>query len=147
MASIEERIANLSPEQMARLAKHLQEKRSADVKMERIPRRENPDRAVLSFSQMRLWFLDQVDPGNPAYNIPAVVRLEGALNTPALEFSLAEIIRRHEILRTCFIAIAGEPVQVINPTTKFALPVVDLAGFEFCRNGRMKPEPIFKNKP
>ncbi|HEY7493197.1 MAG TPA: condensation domain-containing protein, partial [Candidatus Tectomicrobia bacterium] len=81
----------------------------------------------LSFAQQRLWVLDQLEPGNPAYNIASAVHLTGALNVAALEASLQEIVRRHEVLRTTFATVAGQPVQVIAPALTLALPVVDLS--------------------
>ena len=80
----------------------------------------------LSLAQQRLWFLDQLGPGCAAYNIPAAVRLTGRLHVTALERSLSEIIRRHEILRTTFPAEDGRPVQAIAPAHALTLPVVDL---------------------
>jgi amino acid adenylation domain-containing protein len=80
----------------------------------------------LSFAQQRLWFLDQLDPGNPVYNIAAAVRIRGRLNVWALEQSLNEIVRRHEVLRTSFATVDGRPVQVIAPALMLALSVVDL---------------------
>ena len=80
----------------------------------------------LSFAQQRLWFIDQLAPGNSAYNIPAAVRLKGPLNVVALEQSLNEIVKRHETLRTTFAIVDGGPVQVIAPTLTMTLPVVDL---------------------
>ncbi|MEW6735520.1 MAG: condensation domain-containing protein, partial [Acidobacteriota bacterium] len=80
----------------------------------------------LSFAQQRLWFLDQLVPGNPFYNVPAAVRLEGSLNVKALEESLAEILHRHEALRTSFISVEGRPVQVISPSQSLILPLIDL---------------------
>ncbi|HEV7516484.1 MAG TPA: condensation domain-containing protein, partial [Thermoanaerobaculia bacterium] len=87
----------------------------------------------LSFAQERLWFLDQLDPGSGAYDVPAALRLRGALAAPVLAASFAEIVRRHEALRTVFAVAAGEPAQVILPATAAAatagaLPEVDLAG-------------------
>ncbi|MEA2691483.1 MAG: hypothetical protein QOJ16_870, partial [Acidobacteriota bacterium] len=88
----------------------------------------------LSFAQERLWFLDQLDPGSPAYNLPAPLLLRGRLAPPALAASFAEIVRRHEALRTTFALEAGaesQPVQVIAPAippTAPGLPLVDLAG-------------------
>ncbi|HEY9856591.1 MAG TPA: amino acid adenylation domain-containing protein [Stenomitos sp.] len=80
----------------------------------------------LSFSQERLWFLDQLDPNSSTYNIPAALRLKGSLDVVALERSLNEIVRRHEVLRTTFAKVNGEPVQVIHPALSLPLPVIDL---------------------
>lgn len=79
----------------------------------------------LSFAQRRLWFLDQIEPGNPFYNIPGAVRLKGSLNIAALKQSFHEIVRRHEILRTTFKTVDGQPVQAISPTLKLTLPVIN----------------------
>ncbi|HLL45921.1 MAG TPA: amino acid adenylation domain-containing protein, partial [Longimicrobiaceae bacterium] len=81
----------------------------------------------LSFAQERLWFIDQLEPGSAAYNIPVARRLEGALDRAALERSLGEIVRRHEALRTVFREVNGSPVQVIAPCGGLALPVEDLS--------------------
>jgi len=90
-----------------------------------LPVPRNGDLA-LSFAQQRLWFFDQLEPGLPAYNIPAAVRLKGPLNLAALEQSLNEIVKRHESLRTTFGKVDGRPTQVIAPTLTIKLPVVDL---------------------
>jgi acyl transferase domain-containing protein len=88
-----------------------------------IPRdRELP----LSYAQARLWFLDQLEPGNPAYNLPAAVRLAGRLDIPALARTFDEIRRRHEALRTSFVAHQGHGLQLISPDWRAPLPVVDL---------------------
>jgi amino acid adenylation domain-containing protein len=83
--------------------------------------------APLSFAQQRLWFIDQLTPGNPVYNIPAAYRLNGDLNAQALEDSLNEIIRRHAVLRTTFEARDGQPVQVIAPHFRLALASIDIS--------------------
>ena len=80
----------------------------------------------LSFAQQRLWFIDQLEPGNSAYNFPAAVRLKGPLNVTALEQSVNEIVKRHEALRTTFATVDGRPVQVIAPTLTVRPPVVNL---------------------
>ena len=85
----------------------------------------------LSFAQQRLWFLDQLEPGNPAYNLAAAVLLTGPLDRAAFAASLEEVVARHEALRTTF-GLAddsdGEPVQRIAPPAPLPLPGIDLAG-------------------
>ena len=83
-------------------------------------------RLPLSYAQQRLWFLDQLVPGTPVYNIPAAVRLPCEINVDALRQSLNEIIRRHETLRTTIAIVDGEPIQVVAPDLKLALPLIDL---------------------
>ncbi|MFQ5610897.1 MAG: amino acid adenylation domain-containing protein [Anaerolineae bacterium] len=87
-----------------------------------------PDSFALpaSFAQQRLWFLDRMEPGSPAYNIPAALRLAGPLDVTALERSLSELVRRHETLRTTFETGQSGPVQVISPPEPCPLPVIDL---------------------
>lgn len=80
----------------------------------------------LSFAQQRLWFLDQLQPGNSAYNIPVGVRLQGVLNIMALQQSFQEVINRHEALRTVFTTVAGQPIQVIIQSPSFTLSAVNL---------------------
>lgn len=81
----------------------------------------------LSFSQQRLWFLDQLEPGNAAYNLPTAIRLIGELDVVAFEKTLSEIFKRHEVLRTCFPATNGIPVQEINSPAPVRLEVQDLS--------------------
>ena len=80
----------------------------------------------LSFAQERMWFIEQLEPNSPVHNIPAVFRLRGALDAPALEKSLNELVGRHEVLRSSFAAVAGQPIQVIAPYLSLSLPLVDL---------------------
>jgi amino acid adenylation domain-containing protein len=79
-----------------------------------------------SFTQERLWLLDQMDPGNPAYNIAGGVRIRGALNIPALHRSLNEVVRRHEALRTTFRSIGGQVAQIIGLELNLPLPIITL---------------------
>jgi amino acid adenylation domain-containing protein len=81
----------------------------------------------LSFAQQRFWFLSQLDPESSAYNMSLAVRLRGALDVAALEGSVAEIVARHESLRTRFTAIGDEPSQVIEAAGTFELPLVDVS--------------------
>ncbi|MBD2690475.1 non-ribosomal peptide synthetase [Anabaena catenula] len=80
----------------------------------------------LSFAQQRLWFLEQLQTNNAAYNITSAVRVLGDLNITALEASLNEIIKRHEALRTALIAVEGLPMQVITANLQLSLPIIDL---------------------
>src|SRR5262249_26308010 len=75
---------------------------------------EPTDRLPLSFGQQRLWFLGQLEPGNPAYNMPGAFRLSGRFDRAALRASLAEVVRRHETLRTTFRVVDGRPVAVLG---------------------------------
>ncbi|WP_460202333.1 amino acid adenylation domain-containing protein [Scytonema sp. NUACC21] len=80
----------------------------------------------LSFAQQRLWFINQLAPDNPTYNIPIIINLTGHINVVVLEQSLNEIIRRHDILRTNFVVSESKPVQVIKPAAALTLSVEDL---------------------
>ena len=80
----------------------------------------------LSFAQERLWLMERLEPNNSAYNVPAALRFIGSLNIAALEQSLNEIVRRHEVLRTTFTVVDGQPIQAIAPSLTLKIPVVDL---------------------
>ena len=82
----------------------------------------------LSMAQQRLWFLDQLEPGNPAYNIHMAVRVHGRVNVEFLQKAFDEIFRRHEVLRTSFAAVEGTPVQIISDPQSFKLRVIDVSG-------------------
>jgi amino acid adenylation domain-containing protein len=92
--------------------------------IERISRDEELN---LSFAQQRLWFLTQLQPDSPFNNLSAAFRLQGQLNEQALQQSLNEIVRRHEVLRTTFKTISGRPIQIISSEATFSLPVIDLS--------------------
>ena len=80
----------------------------------------------LSFSQQRLWFLDQWLPDDPFYNIPVPLRLAGPLDASALERALNEVVRRHDVLRASFPSEGGRALQMIAPALTLSLPLVDL---------------------
>lgn len=80
----------------------------------------------LSFAQQRLWFLDQLEPGTPTYNIATGMRMIGTLDVDAFEQAITEIIRRHEVLRTTILTIDGQPQPVVAETQSFKLPVIPL---------------------
>ncbi|HVS00904.1 MAG TPA: amino acid adenylation domain-containing protein, partial [Thermoanaerobaculia bacterium] len=120
------RLANLSPEKRRLLLKLLQKEAERTEGDRSIPRRTGEGPAPLSFSQQRLWFLDRLTPGSPAYNLFAAVRLSGALRVEALRLALDEVVRRHEVLRVRFEEAGGQPVQIAAPSLEVELPVVDL---------------------
>ncbi len=93
----------------------------------------------LSFAQARLWFFSQLESESAAYNMPEPLRLIGELNVGAMERAIAEIIRRHEGLRTSFELVDDAPVQKIT-TVKFTLsPPIDLQSLsESAQSQRLK---------
>jgi hypothetical protein len=84
------------------------------------------DQSPLSFGQQRIWFLSQLDKGNPFYNVPEAVRLRAAASVAALGQVFSEIVRRHEVLRTKFAVTNGHPVQVLVPAEPIVLSLIDL---------------------
>lgn len=128
MNEIAGRIATLSPEQLARLSQELKARKSSKGRAPEIPRRTEGDRCPLSFSQQRLWFLDQLTPANAAYHVPCAVRLSGPLNLAGLQQAFREIIRRHEVLRTTLAMVDEQPVQVVGPVFDPPLLTIDLQG-------------------
>jgi amino acid adenylation domain-containing protein/FkbM family methyltransferase len=99
-------------------------------RIERLAERERGGGTALSYGQQRLWVLDQLQPGSAVYNIPMAIRLNGRLNIHVLEQALGEIVRRHEALRTRFVAIAGQPAQVIVADEKLSLSIIELSQLE-----------------
>jgi NRPS condensation-like uncharacterized protein/acyl carrier protein len=113
---------------VAGLAEGIQVAMKAELKrnaspINRISRNSN---LPLSFAQERLWLLEQLQPGSLAYHTPAAIRLDGSLDIAALEQALNEILRRHEVFRTTFTVVDGQPVQAIVPFQSVSLPVVNL---------------------
>ncbi|MFC1975073.1 HAD-IIIC family phosphatase [Chloroflexota bacterium] len=109
--------SDLTPkEKRALLAQLLQEKIN------------EPHSYPLSYGQERMWFLEQLDPGNPALNIPMNVRLSGNIDQAILERSLNEIIRRHDTLRTTFSIIDGQPVQEVVSNSTLTMTIHNLQG-------------------
>ncbi len=82
----------------------------------------------LSFGQETFWFLEQMEPGSPVFNIDVAVRLRGPLDLAVAEQALREVLRRHETLRTTFATVGGRPTAVIAPPAPLTLPVHDLTG-------------------
>ena len=122
-----ETISRLSPEKRAALESRLLKKnnvhRAPDVPAAARPNSPRP----LSFAQQSLWFVDQLQPGSPAYNIPQALRLRGQLDVAALQKTFETILQRHEVLRTRFILVEGKPMQLVMEAKEFPLPVIDLS--------------------
>ncbi|MBV9772911.1 MAG: acyltransferase domain-containing protein, partial [Gemmatimonadetes bacterium] len=115
---------------VAGLAGRVEEMRRMDA-AERIPpvvRVPRTGPLPLSYAQERMWVLDQVEPGSPMYNVPAALELKGEVDVEIARRALAEIVRRHELLRTVYaVADDGQPVQVILPELEVPLPYEDLS--------------------
>ncbi len=124
--NVSERIASLAPEKRALLEQMLQQKRGNFATPRPLVKRQPGDRTPVSFAQQRLWFLDQLEPGAYAFNMPVAVVFEGALNLTALEKTFCEVIRRHESLRTTIAVVNNEPVQVIAEAEPITIAVKDL---------------------
>ena len=116
----------LSPEKQ-RIARELVRKLGlASERTPTIARSNDSSHAPLSFAQTRLWFHEQLHPGSALYNTPVVMELEGELDAAALGRAFDTVIERHEVLRTVFRVIDGEPHQVVRPACSTPLPVEDL---------------------
>src|SRR3712207_1101625 len=105
-----ERLERLSPERRA-LLQQLLMRRAAARSGDDAPRRAAEGPLPLSFSQQRLWFLHQLEPESPFYNVAGAVRLSGVLDAGALRRALGEVVRRHEVLRTRIVEVDGVPAQ------------------------------------
>jgi amino acid adenylation domain-containing protein len=99
----------------------------AGVGKQSIRRRDQAEPCPLSFTQESLWFLSQLEPDSPAYNQPKAIRLSGALNAATLKQALDAILARHEALRTTFVSVDGNPVQMIGPVQPVELSLTDLS--------------------
>lgn len=126
MSDLTQTLQGLSPAKRALLEHRLKQKEAKAAGS--ISRRADRMRAPMSYPQQRLWFLQQLEPENPAYHVYAAVKLDGHLDVAVLEWSLAEIVRRHEVLRTRFVVEEGEAVQVITGEWRVEVSVLDLSG-------------------
>jgi hypothetical protein len=143
------RISSLSPEQIAKLKRSLKSSRHGEIEVIQ-PHSRNRNSFQLSFAQERLWFIDQFDPGNTAYNLLAQYRIPGSVDHEALIRSLSEVVARHESLRTTFYTIDGRPSQVVAPELSIPIPIIDLGGC-VLRGGRAicscSPRPVVAGDP
>ena len=118
-------IGGLSPAKRTLLESILRGK-GVKTSVERIPRLNVEGPVPLSFGQQRLWFLDQLNPNSPAYNIPIAYQIDGPLDAVILRQALNKIVARHGTLRTMFQALEGQPYQVVLPSLESELPIIDL---------------------
>ncbi|HEX5884434.1 MAG TPA: condensation domain-containing protein, partial [Pyrinomonadaceae bacterium] len=127
MSDVSKLIAQLSPEHLQLLYERLEPKGAAVSRPRIRPQsREGVNTFPLSYGQQRYWFLQRLEPDNAAYNVPTAVRLTGKLNVPALEQSLNTIVERHEVLRSSFQVVDGQPVQVVAPDLEIKFRRINL---------------------
>ncbi len=119
-------LADLPLEQRAELELRLLRARAGKGGGDAIPRRWESGPSPLGLAQQRLWFLDQLEPGSPVYNISRRVRMQGALHLETLRQTLAALVARHESLRTRLVATEEGPRQVVSPSLDLPLLVTDL---------------------
>ncbi|WP_142281729.1 non-ribosomal peptide synthetase, partial [Mycobacterium kyorinense] len=117
---------------VAQLASHIG---VGAARLEQLRPVERPSVVPLSFAQQRLWILDQLQGPSPVYNISAALRLSGPLDVDALGAALADVVGRHESLRTVFVAPDGLPQQVVVPagSADFGWDVIDAGGWPASR--------------
>jgi amino acid adenylation domain-containing protein len=112
---------------IAGLASQLQDDRRSQQVQMALQRHPKAERAPLSYSQRRLWFINELQGRSTEYNMPEAVRLRGKLDVNALQRALQTIVDRHEVLRTYFREERGEPVQIIAPSLALEIPIEDLS--------------------
>src|SRR6266487_4054003 len=133
MEHLTKRIDNLSPAKRALLELKLKRRGLGAPEQQAITKRAAQAVAPPSFAQQRLWFLNQLEPDNPSYNVPRAVRMKGTLNFEALRKTLNEIVRRHESLRTTFPETQGKPSLAIAKHYPVKLAVIDISQFDLAQ--------------
>ncbi|MHC4617198.1 MAG: condensation domain-containing protein, partial [Planctomycetota bacterium] len=124
--SVRKRIAALPPERRKLLEGLLKDRHAGKDPAPILPRPSDLVNIPLSYAQQRLWFLDQLVPGNTAYHLASIIPLRGTIDVPVLQRSLNQIVQRHEALRTSFGVRDGNPFQKISPDLILDLPIADL---------------------
>src|SRR5215475_9267621 len=127
MKDLSGRLADLSPEQLNAISKRLSGKRERGGLNKAVSRHNLSGVHPVSSSQFRLWALDQLDPGNPVYNLHLAFRFLGSFNRQGLNEAINTIVERHGVLRTTFDFISGEPIQIIHSHQPFQIPFFDLS--------------------
>jgi amino acid adenylation domain-containing protein len=116
-----------SPPPLIPLARKTRRQLRQETRVEQLVPISREGHLPLSFAQQRLWFMQALEPGSPAYNVSFAERLKGNLDHAALEKTISEIARRHETLRTRFSVTDGQLGQVVSPPQDLVLPVTDLS--------------------
>ncbi|RFB75517.1 non-ribosomal peptide synthetase [Methylovirgula sp. 4M-Z18] len=104
---------------------------------------QSSERYPCSMGQERFWFLEQLDPGNPALNVAVRVQVDGVLRREELAAAWEVLLARHASLRTCFEAVNGEPQQIVTDFARLKIPVVDLSGLS-AADAKIKLDQIGK---
>ncbi|MGZ4112619.1 MAG: non-ribosomal peptide synthetase, partial [Tumebacillaceae bacterium] len=130
MKNLTDRLSSLTPKQRALLEQKMKEKNLDSTKIPKkeaaIPRRGHNNPSPLSIDQERLWFFEQMNPGEPTYNVYGSLRMEGNTYPDALEYAINQVIERHEAWRTTFDVIDGKPMQTVHAEMPIKLLHVDL---------------------
>lgn len=125
MSKLTARLAQLLPEVRAQLMEPVHRRATSFLSIPSVAR--DGGTFPLSFAQRRLWFLEQLEPGNTAYIIATALHVEGTVDAALLEQSFTHVLRRHESLRTTFPLSRGQPVQMIQPPSVFMMQQTDLS--------------------
>jgi amino acid adenylation domain-containing protein len=122
--SLADTVTALPGDQQKALLAHLKRRRARSARGESARSNGKP----LSFAQERLWFLDRLEPGTGSYNVYRVQRHVGPLDLDAFKAGLDALARRHEVLRTRYVELDGDPVQIVDPPSPIGVTLIDLAG-------------------
>ena len=142
MSNIKDRISKLSEDRQALLNTLLSESKS---NTNRILQSKRPENICMSHEQQSLWCINELDPSNPAYTCPVPLRLQGPLNKQALIDSLCEMIKRHEVLRTTYDMLDGEPVQVIHDNMPLQLREHDFSNISISEQDKAVKQVIVED--
>ena len=127
-------LKQLLVENKAKLIDHLQRYSFSDrLDLPEVLVTKRDKKIPLSFSQRRLWFVDQLNQGSAEYNSLNYLAIDGEFSEPCLRQALEQLLRRHEVLRTCFATVDGETVQVIKNEYSLPIQTVDISSIEEVR--------------
>ena len=124
--SLTPRLKSALADRKAEIISFLHEGEGIESTLAAIPTISRAQDLPLSFAQQRLWFLDRIEPNSSSYNIPEAVELVGSLNVQILQQALDAIVTHHEVIRTNYLTVNDNPIQVINPPAPIQLEIVDL---------------------